>query len=184
MMNATASRQTRYKTLYLLRHAKSSWSEPEQADFDRPLNKRGRKARYAMAQYMENKGYAPEIIICSTAKRAEMTLDAIRPVAPKKCEIRMDDGLYMADPKALAHRIQQVDPGVASVMMIGHNPGLHMLALALAQPSGSEDYGGLQIKYPTAALCVLRASRESWQPVEPKSYELLDFTVPRSLVAV
>jgi len=178
-MNATAST----KTLYLLRHAKSSWSEPELADFDRPLNKRGRKARYAMAQYMDDKGYIPEIIICSTAKRAAMTLDAIRPVAGKTCEIRMDDGLYLADPKALAHRIEQIDPGINSVLMIGHNPGLHMLALALAQPATSEDYGGLQIKYPTAALCVLRARQEKWAPVEPKSYELLDFTVPRSLVA-
>lgn len=170
------------KTLYLLRHAKSSWSDPDLSDFDRPLNKRGLKARNIMASYLQRKDYLPEMIVCSSAKRAMMTLDAVRPVVGKACEVLIDKGLYLADAQALAHRVERIGPQTRSIMLIGHNPGLHMLALALAAPSKTDAYGRLQTKYPTAALCVLRGDQGSWSPMRPESYELEDFTVPRSLV--
>ncbi len=170
------------RTLFLLRHAKSSWSDPDLSDFDRPLNKRGLKARNVMASYLQQNGYLPELIICSSAKRAKMTLEAVRPVVGAACEIVIDKGLYLADAKVLAHRVERIDPVVGSIMLIGHNPGLQMLALSLAAPANTDAYDKMQTKFPTAALCVLRCHQNNWAPMQPESYELLDFTVPRSLV--
>ena len=171
------------KKLFLLRHAKSSWSDAALSDFERTLNARGRNARIAMAKYIDQQGYRPEVIICSTAKRAQMTLDAIRPVVGEASRIELDEGLYLAEPKALVRRVAQLAPSVGSVMLIGHNPGLHMLALTLAIPSDAEAYHALHRKYPTAALCVLQGIQPGWNSMSPESYDLLDFTVPRSLGA-
>jgi phosphohistidine phosphatase len=171
------------RTLYLLRHAKSSWQDKALADFDRPLNKRGLQARVDIAQYMERMDYFPEVILCSTAKRAVMTLETVRQAAGSACEVIMDEGLYLADPKALAHRVSEMQPKYRSMMMIGHNPGMHMLALALTAPSEAQAFSMLQLKYPTAALCVLQSAQETWKPVVPNSYRLADFVLPRELAA-
>ena len=171
------------RTLYLLRHAKSSWQDKSMSDFDRPLNKRGLQARIDIAQYMERMNYRPEVIFSSTAKRAVMTLETVRHVAGKVCKVTMDEGLYLADPKALAHRVAEVKNRHASVMLIGHNPGMHMLALALTSPTSSPAFGTLQLKFPTAALCVLQTTQDAWKPVTPNSYRLVDFVLPRELAA-
>jgi phosphohistidine phosphatase len=169
------------RTLYLLRHAKSSWQDKALADFDRPLNKRGLQARTDIAEYMARMDYLPDVILCSTAKRAVMTLETVRQTASPACEIIMDEGLYLADPKALAHRVSEMQPKHRSMMMIGHNPGMHMLALALAAPSATPAFSMLQLKFPTAALCVLQSAQETWKPVVPNSYRLSDFVLPREL---
>ena len=171
------------RTLYLLRHAKSSWQDKSMSDFDRPLNKRGLQARVDMARYLERTDIKPDVILCSTAKRAVMTLDAVRASVGKDCKIIMDDGLYLGEPKALAHRVAEVKNKLRSVMLIGHNPGLHMLALALAKPDSTPAFKALQSKYPTAALCVLQTAQKNWKPVKPNSYDLLDFVLPRELAA-
>lgn len=172
-----------FRTLLLLRHAKSSWQDKAQSDFDRPLNKRGLQARADIAEYMRRMDYQPDVIFCSTAKRAVMTLDAVRSAAGSDCKVVMDDGLYLGDPKALAHRVATVKAKHRSAMLIGHNPGLHMLALALAAPAATPAYNALQMKFPTAALCVLESMKTRWKPVEPNSYQLVDFVLPRELAA-
>jgi phosphohistidine phosphatase len=171
------------RTLYLLRHAKSSWQDKAMADFDRPLNKRGLQARIDIAQYMDRMGYRPDVILCSTAKRAAMTLEPVRQAAGGACKVTMDEGLYLADPKALAHRVAEIKPAHKSVMLIGHNSGMHMLALALAAPSATPAFTTLQLKFPTAALCVLQTTQSGWKPVAPNSYRLVDFVLPRELAA-
>lgn len=175
-------RDKNLRTLYLLRHAKSSWRDSELSDFDRPLNKRGLRARVDIASYMDQMNYRPDVIICSTAKRAVMTLDAVRPLVPDS-KIVMDEGMYLADPQALAHRIEQVENDNRSILLLGHNPGLHMLALALSVPVSGPQFTALQAKYPTAALCVLQTHQQSWKPVTPNSYQLADFVLPRELAA-
>jgi phosphohistidine phosphatase len=169
------------RTLYLLRHAKSSWSDSALSDFDRPLNKRGKKAREHMARYIVQNGHIPDLIICSTARRAVMTLKALRPMVGSACRIVMDEGLYMADPKGLANRIENIDKDIASVMLIGHNPGFQMLALSLAEPSSRTEYDRLQFKFPTAALCILEIDQSTWGPLAPRSFQLSDFVLPREL---
>jgi phosphohistidine phosphatase len=169
------------KTLYLLRHAKSSWSDSALSDFDRPLNKRGKKAREHMASYMAQNGHIPDLIICSTAKRAMMTLDALRPVVGDACTTILDERLYLADPKVLVGFVENVDDAISSVMLIGHNPGLHMLALSLAEPSNSAEYSSLQFKYPTVALCILENVQNAWKPLLPRSFQLSGFVLPRDL---
>ena len=169
------------KTLYLLRHAKSSWPGGAKSDFDRPLNKRGLKACERMARHIAIMGYVPDLIFCSTAKRAMITLDALRPVVGDNCRIILDERLYLADPKVLVGFIESVDDAIGSVMVIGHNPGLHMLATSLAEPSDRAEYSRLLFTYPTAALCILENVDNAWKPLLPRSFQLSGFVLPRDL---
>ncbi len=119
---------TMRRTLYLLRHAKSSWSDEHLDDHDRPLAPRGEEAVARLRQYVEGEGVAPELVLCSSARRTMMTLEGLVPVLPDSTVIAVEDGLYGASSAGLLRRLHDVDDNVSSVMLIGHNPGLEMLA--------------------------------------------------------
>jgi phosphohistidine phosphatase SixA len=110
------------KRLYLLRHAKSSWKQPELADHDRPLASRGRRAAKAIARHLRERQIAPELVLCSTARRARETLERIEP-ALATAAVRREPQLYRASADVLFERLRTVPDDVASVMLIGHNPG-------------------------------------------------------------
>jgi phosphohistidine phosphatase len=97
------------KTIYLLRHAKSSWDDPELADIDRPLAKRGKKARKAIARHLLKKDMRPALILCSPAKRARSTLKSVRAALDADAAVQIDDGLYGGDAGALLRRIHELD---------------------------------------------------------------------------
>ena len=159
------------KTLYLLRHLKSSWEDESLEDFDRPLAPRGRKAGKKVARHLREKGVRPELVLCSPAVRTRQTLAAVADDlgAP---EVRFVAGLYHAWADTLLAELQAVDPGVGSVLMIGHNPGLLNLAVMLA--------GGLPDAFPTGALATL-ALVGTWAELAPAACELVDYVVPRTL---
>src|SRR3954468_4693715 len=120
------------KRLYLLRHAKSSWDEPGLADRDRPLAPRGRKAARLIAEHMRREGIAPELVLCSPARRAHQTLDAILPALGDKATVMVEPELYGASEPELIERLRRLADSVGSAMLIGHNPGIQGLALTLA----------------------------------------------------
>ena len=164
--------------LYLLRHAKSDWGEPDLADFDRPLAQRGRKASRAMAGYLENSDIRPELVLCSPALRARETL--AKPVAKTwtvKPEVVFADWLYGASATRLLAELKDLPTGTTSVMLVGHNPGMHDLAASLAGTGAELDR--LREKCPTGALAVLRVP--AWNKLERGCAELVSFVVPRSL---
>ena len=136
------------KRLYLLRHAKSSWTDAGLADHDRPLAPRGRRAAKAIGRHLHKQGIEPELVLCSSATRARETLERL---GLQGAEIEPE--LYGAGAVALLARLREVPTDVASVMLIGHNPGMQELALLLAraEPHVRE----LEVKFPTAALATL-----------------------------
>ncbi len=153
--------------LYLLRHAKSSWKDSALPDHDRPLAPRGRRASKAIGRYMRDHDIEPELVLCSSAKRARQTLERLGPAG---LDAHIERELYGAGEQDLLARLHQVPEGVASVMLIGHNPGMQQLAFLLAE---------LDDKFPTAALATLECS--GWRTLEKA--ELIDYVRPRDLDA-
>lgn len=169
------------KTLYILRHAKSSWGEPGLTDFDRPLNKRGYAARETMAAYLEANGIRPDLVLCSPSVRTRETLEPLADVWGDRVEVRFDEHIYEAELSDLMTCLAGVAIDAESIMVIGHYPGVQSLALTLAKPAKTDDYNSLTRKYPTGALCVLEALYDD-EPV-PKAgrFELVRFVQPRAL---
>lgn len=171
-------------TLYLLRHAKSSWDEPSISDFDRPLAMRGREAAPRMARHMRDNGYSPELVLCSPATRACETMDLVLGVLQSDPEVRMVDGLYnFGDGTGLLNIIQQTADDRAQLLVIGHNPSLENLAVRLAGSGKSADLTDMARKYPTAALAVLEFDIGAWRDIRPGKGRLLTFARPKALHA-
>ena len=166
------------KRLYLLRHAKSSWKDTSLPDHDRPLAGRGRRATQAITRYLREQGIEPELVLCSTARRARETLEGIEP-ALGTAALCLEDDLYAAGAPDLLERLRSVPDDVESVMLIGHNPGLHELALGLARPSSTASE--LAVKYPTGALAILVFSASTWHALDYDTAELVDLLRPRDL---
>ncbi len=166
------------KTLYLLRHARSSWKDETLADHERPLAGRGRKAAKRMAEYMRAEGILPALVLCSSARRARETLERLLPGPNGDMEVEIEDDLYAAGAEELLARLRRVPADVPSVLLIAHNPGLEQLAASLAR--AGERLPDLEAKYPTGALAVL-AFEGSWDGLRPGVAELTVFVKPRDL---
>jgi phosphohistidine phosphatase len=166
------------KRLYVLRHAKSSWGEPALRDHDRPLAPRGKRAAKAMARHLRDERIEPELVLCSTARRARETLLRIEPALGRR-SVQVEDALYGASAGALLERLQAVPDAIASVMVIGHNPGLEDLVVLLTEPSPARSE--VQAKFPTAALASLAFDVERWRDLRAGGGDLVAFVRPRDL---
>jgi phosphohistidine phosphatase len=166
------------KHLYLLRHAKSSWKDPDVGDHDRPLAGRGRRAAKAVARHLREQRIDPELVLCSTARRARETLERVEPALGTRT-VRVEPELYAATADALLARLRGVPDTVGSVMLIGHNPGLQQLAIDLARPAPERRQ--LEAKYPTAALATLAFAGTSWRELDRGQTDLVGFVRPRDM---
>jgi phosphohistidine phosphatase len=162
------------KTLYILRHAKA---EPEGRDGDseRPLMKRGRKAAAVIGEYIASLEPSPRLVLCSTSLRTRETLDAILPALEPAPQRLFEDALYLASTSRLLDRLQRLPEQAESVLLIGHNPGLHQLAALLASDAAEFADG-----FPTAALAMLRIPG-AWSALRSRQAKLIDFTTPKSI---
>src|SRR5678816_3135105 len=118
-------------TLYLLRHAKSSWDDASQQDFERPLNNRGRKACAVIGEVIEEKGIDFDLVLVSTALRTRQTIELVKERAKLRGEVRYDERIYEATVSQLLEVIGQVDSDRESVLLVGHNPGIEELLALL-----------------------------------------------------
>jgi phosphohistidine phosphatase len=168
------------KTLLLLRHAKSSWDDPTADDHDRPLAPRGGRAARQIAVYMVDMGLRPDIVLSSSARRARDTLEALRQPLGTHTNVHIEEGLYGADADELLGRLRSLTPRAGSVMLIGHNPGLHDLAADLAGDGNQRALAQLQTKFPTAAMAVLQLTGE-WSELDVGQAYLADLVLPRDL---
>jgi phosphohistidine phosphatase len=166
------------KRLLLLRHAKSSWDDPGLADHERPLAPRGRRATKVIARHLRATGAAPGVVLCSPSVRTRETLDGIRSALPPKTPVSIEERLYAASAGDLLARLRELDDELDSAMLIGHNPGIHDLALALA--GHGEKVAALRGKFPTAALATVGFAG-SWRDLGDGGAELTDFVTPREL---
>jgi phosphohistidine phosphatase len=158
-------------TLYLLRHAKSSWDDPGLADHDRPLAQRGRRNAEALAAHLRTARIVPELVLCSTAQRARETLAAVLPAFDGETEILVERGLYGSSAEELVERLRAVPDSVGSTMVVAHNPGLEELASRLAGDEAPE-------RLPTAALVEL-VSGDTWATLGESPCRVVSTTAPR-----
>ena len=169
-------------TISLLRHAKSDWIAPELSDFERPLAPRGVKAAPIIDQFMHEHHIKPDLILCSTAKRAMETLNLLKHTFVASPEIVFEDKLYMATAREMLDIATSVSQSCNHVMLIAHNPGMHILALALAEMGQSKTHLELMQKYPTAALTVLDFDITDWADLAPGRGVIRHFVTPKSLI--
>lgn len=168
--------------LALLRHAKSSWDRPDLDDFDRPLNARGEAAAPLMAARLAGLGFAPDLVLCSPALRARQTLEHIRTKFPNNAsQVRFDDEIYLASPADLLDIIQHRGGKAERLLVIGHNPGLQALAVALAGKGSDSEITAMAQKFPTAALAILAFDCGQWRDIKPGAGRLEAFTAPKLL---
>lgn len=167
--------------LFLLRHAKSSWAVAGQRDFDRPLNDRGRAAAPLVGRFMAENGHLPARVLCSPAARTRETLDGIRPFLPDTAEVEFVRELYEASVEGMLQAIAAHAGGVGEVLVIGHNPSIHMLALSLARAGDEVLRVRLRAKYPTAAFAAIDLSGDSWSAIRPGGGALSAFVTPSDL---
>jgi phosphohistidine phosphatase len=166
------------KTVYLLRHAKSSWEDPDLDDADRPLAPRGREAATRIAAHIRDRGIAPQLVICSPALRARQTLEGLGD-SIGDARVEIDPTIYDAHESDLLEALRKVEPEIESTMMIGHNPSIERLALLLAAESPLLD--DLRRKYPTGALASLTFEVANWRELRAGGAELTEFVKPREL---
>lgn len=170
------------KTIYLLRHAKSSWKDEALDDFDRPLNKRGRQAAKLMGQCLATHKIEPDQILCSPSRRTRETLERVQKEMGAAIPTRFEKGIYLAEAPDLMRRLRELSDSLSSVLVIGHNPGVERLALMLAAPGGEGERRMLD-KFPTGALAVLTADVDAWERLAPETARLDAFVRPRDLDA-
>jgi phosphohistidine phosphatase len=168
-------------TLCLLRHAKSNWDDQGLKDFDRPLARRGEAAAPLMGAFMAAEGLAPELILCSPAVRTRQTLDLVLPHLAGGPTVVYEDAFYLAAASRLLARLHQVDAKVHSVMIVGHDPGMHGLALELAGSGEPALLQALAAKFPTAGLAVLTFEASDWRQVTAGAGHLQQFMTPKRL---
>jgi phosphohistidine phosphatase len=167
------------KRVHLLRHAKSSWKDRSLADRDRPLAGRGRRAANAVARHLEAEGIRPDLVLCSPARRTRETLELLESAFAGGVETTFDEALYGASEAELLARLKELPEGVGSVMLIGHNPGVEELALALAADGAG--LARMSEKYPTAALATIDLRARRWSTVRRGSGKLVAFVRPKDL---
>lgn len=165
----------RYRTLLLLRHAKSDYPAGV-ADHERPLAARGRREAELAGDWLRAHTPAVDAVLCSTATRTRQTLERARIEAP----VVFADRLYDATPAAVIKEINGVDTDVETLLVVGHEPAMSSVALGLATPDGSNTTAAEHIstKFPTSAIAVLRTA-QPWNQLAPSTAALVTFHVPR-----
>ena len=177
--------------LFLFRHAKSSWSDETLDDFDRPLNKRGKKSAQVMGQYFVSQGVQPDMVVCSKAKRCKATLKLLLKQGFAPHSQVFQNQFYLATSDKLLQVIKNTPETVKSLMIIGHNPGLETLAIKLCKDINNPDYLSIRKKFPTAAFVHLKIElgatsrdclNQGWSHLAPNSGTLYCYQTPKQLL--
>jgi phosphohistidine phosphatase len=171
------------RRLMLLRHAKSDWSKPGMPDCDRPINRRGQDTATKIGEYIARHGLVPDRVLCSTAQRARATWDTLAGELKDLPPTIHESRLYNAGPEAILEVIRETNASVRSLLLVGHNPGLHELTGMLIASGDLDHRERLREKLPTAALVVIDFALNDWSMVHPYAGRLERFVVPRGLEA-
>lgn len=158
------------KKLYLIRHAKSDWSNPALDDFDRPLNNRGKKNASLIGRLLHKKDIHPDLIISSPAYRARETTRKIAKKISYKNEIMYNENIYESSLKTILEIVNFIEDEYDEVFIVGHNPGLNMLAFYLIDFNDN---------LPTVGVLEIEFDCESWREVNKKNAKLVSFEYPK-----
>ena len=168
------------KTIFLLRHAKSSWDNTKLEDFDRPLATRGIKSCKKIGKFFKKKKLVPDIVYCSTAVRAKQTWDLINRIVEKKKNIIYEDQLYMANSSIFMNFVKKTNDNFKTLMIVSHNPGIESFCLELSKEN-NEYINDIKTKYPTGSLAILKVNLKKWSEIRYESGIIYEFIKPRKL---
>jgi phosphohistidine phosphatase len=169
--------------LMLLRHAKSEKAEPGERDHERTLNARGRSETPKIGAYMARHGLIPDRAIVSTARRTRETWELLAGAFRTPPPVVFDDRLYDAAPKTIIAVVKEAERPERTLLVIGHNPGLHDTARLLIASGDVEARERLNEGMPTAALAVIDFAHDNWRKLHAHGGRLERFVSPRSLTA-
>jgi phosphohistidine phosphatase len=165
--------------LHLLRHAKSSWKE-EVEDHERPLNRRGREASRRIGRTLPAAVGSLDLVLCSSARRTRETLELVVAELAVRPRSVLEDELYEASKDQLMARLRRLDEEIGNVLLIGHNPGLRDLAIAIADTNTAGFQTLASGKFPTAARASFRVP-ERWSGFGRLRCELVDYATSEPL---
>ncbi len=162
------------KNLYLIRHAKSDWSDENKSDFERGLNKRGAKAILTMAKALKEKKIMPDLILSSSAKRAKLTARGLAKKIGYSGEIKYIDALYMAEPETIQGLIKDVNAMYDTLFIVGHNPETTELSNMLIN-----DYID---NVPTLGIVALKLPIDDWKAFKFGKGKMQFFIYPKMFI--
>ena len=166
--------------LILLRHAKSAWPDGA-ADRERPLAGRGRKAAPVIGTYMAREKLIPDLALVSPARRAQETWKLVRRALSKKVSEREAPDIYEVSADRILDVIRIVEPGIRTLLIVGHTPGLENAASLIAPDGDADAVGRMREKFPTAGLAVIDLDLDGWDEIAAGTGYLERFVTPRSL---
>jgi len=167
------------KRLYLLRHAKSDWSDLGVSDHDRVLNKRGCKAAALIGKKFGDSGLQPDLVVCSTAVRARETLDRLMTAGKLDWQVRYEPRLYGASPDTILSLVHTYGLNCDSLLLVGHNPGFADVAMALARDAKGGILEKIMRKVPTGAFMTLEFDIPCFQYARAQSATVTQFLRPK-----
>ncbi len=163
------------KQIFLIRHAKSSWANPMQSDFDRPLNERGESDAPMMGKRLKEKNIKPDIIIASAAKRTRQTAKRIaKALDVDKNKIDLQERIYHCESEMYEKVISQIDESINTAFIIGHNPGITSFVNSLSDLFDIDNM-------PTCGVVGARFEAESWVDFSTAKMEIFLFDYPKKL---
>jgi len=165
------------RRLILLRHAKSD-RPPGVADEDRPLAEKGRQASEVAGRFMAEKGLIPEFALVSPSRRTRETFELLRAAAGHDISSHEERRIYDGGTRGILETIRQTGDGIGSLLVVGHNPGIHQLALALVDDGETNALARLRDGFPTAALAVIDFPVSRWIEVAEQGGTLERFERP------
>ena len=171
------------KTLYLLRHGDAEPNRSGGSDHERSLAPPGRSASERVGAHLARNPFPPSLFLCSSARRAVETLEAVRSYLPGPAEVLCERSLYLAASDQIFQRICEVDGRHMAVLLVGHNPGIGRLAHDLVRPSAGGDTERLQREFPAGAIAVLTFDVDRWFDIAPRCAHLAEFTTPTRLAS-
>ena len=169
--------------LLLLRHAKAERSRPGERDHDRRLAERGRNDAPRLGAYMAKHRYLPDRVVVSTSARTRETWDLAAAEMPGKPKVAFEERIYESTPRALLQVVKETGPKVGTLLMIGHNPSMHELAVQLIATGDIDMRQQLWEAFPTAALAVIEFKLDGWDRVHAQAGRLEHFVTPRAIAA-
>ncbi|MEW4448367.1 histidine phosphatase family protein [Qipengyuania sp. JC766] len=166
------------KRIGLLRHAKSDWDDTAKRDFDRGLNDRGRRGAKLIGSHIRKEGGAFDMLLASPAERVRQTLAS----AAIGLDPVWDARLYLASPTTICETVAEFAGDAASVLVAGHNPGLHEMLMQLVPPQNENAlFDEAATKFPTATFAVIECDIERWKDIADAKGTLVHFRRPRDL---
>jgi phosphohistidine phosphatase len=167
--------------LTIMRHAKSDWGQPGLADFDRPLNERGRKAAKAIGKALRQRHVGFDQVFASPALRVRETLAHLEKGFDAALPVCFEQQLYGADESVLEHVIRAIPASVHAPLLVGHNPGLQQLVLALTRADEAGLRDRVAAKFATVAVAVIELDAVRWDEVAHGSGKIAELIVPKDL---